>query len=126
MPHFPHGRKQNQASATASGQAATFHLPKSGSCVSLSPAMLQEILNLLAGTDTDTLGELWRQAVSGWGHWDSGAIGGSTAAIALGAIWFFARVVRKIVGLLFMICVIYLTLRYACGIDLLQLLPANA
>lgn len=87
--------------------------------------MLQDILNILAQMSTNTITELGQQASSWWSDLDSGAIGGSTAAVTLGIIWFFARVIRKIVGLLFVICVIYLTLRYACGIDLMQLIPTR-
>lgn len=87
--------------------------------------MLQDLLNLLAQLNTSSITELGQQATSWWNHWDSGAVGGSTAAVALGVVWYFARIIRKIVGLLFMICVIYLTLRYACGIDLMQLLSTK-
>lgn len=88
--------------------------------------MLQDLLHHLAQLQTNSITEPAQHAISWWNQWDSGTVGSSAAAIALGIIWYFARIIRKVVGLLFMTCVIYLTLRYACGIDLLPLLFPEA
>ena len=46
--------------------------------------------------------------------------GGSSLAVVLGVIWYFARAIRRIVSLLLMVVVLYFALRLGCGIDLLD------
>lgn len=50
--------------------------------------------------------------------WDSGLVTGGTAAAVLAALWVFIKVVRTVVGILFMLCVIYLVLKVCFDIDL--------
>lgn len=50
--------------------------------------------------------------------WDSGLVTGGTAAAALAALWVFIKVVRTVVGILFMLCVVYLVLKVCFDIDL--------
>ncbi|HIX20106.1 MAG TPA: hypothetical protein H9862_05825 [Candidatus Akkermansia intestinigallinarum] len=45
-----------------------------------------------------------------------------TASLLLLVFWSLLRSIRKAIALLFMICVIYLTLRFAFGIDLAELI----
>lgn len=47
-------------------------------------------------------------------------LGGGGAAAVFGAAWFFFRVIRKIIGTLFMLCVVYLVAKTAFGIDIAQ------
>ncbi len=49
---------------------------------------------------------------------DGGAIGGGSAAAVLAGVWIFIRTIRKIVGFLFMLCVVYLVMKMCFGIDL--------
>lgn len=53
-------------------------------------------------------------------HLDGGTIGGGGAAAGLAAIWYFARIIRKIIATLFMFCVSYLVLKLGFNIDLAQ------
>lgn len=46
--------------------------------------------------------------------------GGSSLAVVLGVIWYFARAIRRVVSLLLMVVVLYFALRLGCGIDLLD------
>ena len=50
--------------------------------------------------------------------WDSGLVTGGTAAATLAALWVFIKVVRTVVGILFMLCVVYLVLKVCFDIDL--------
>ena len=50
--------------------------------------------------------------------WDSGLVTGGTAAAVLAALWVFIKVVRSVVGILFMLCVVYLVLKVCFDIDL--------
>ena len=50
--------------------------------------------------------------------WDSGLVTGGTAAAALAALCVFIKVVRTVVGILFMLCVVYLVLKVCFDIDL--------
>lgn len=50
--------------------------------------------------------------------WDSSLITGGTAAAVLAAIWAFIKVVRTVVGILFMLCVVFLVLKVCFDIDL--------
>ena len=50
--------------------------------------------------------------------WDPAVVTGGSAAAALGIIWVFIRVVRAVVGTLFMLCVVYLVLKVCFDIDL--------
>ena len=63
--------------------------------------------------------------------WDSSLVTGGTAAAVLAAIWAFIKVIRTIVGILFMLCVVFLVLKVCFDIDLstwllplLQQIPA--
>ena len=49
--------------------------------------------------------------------WDSGLVTGGTAAAVLAALWVFIKVVRTVVGILFMLCVVYLVLKVCFDID---------
>ena len=51
---------------------------------------------------------------------DASTLTGGGAAAALGAVWVFFRVIRKVVGTLFMLCVVYLVMKTAFGIDIAQ------
>ena len=51
---------------------------------------------------------------------DASTLGGGGAAAVFGAAWFFFRVIRKIIGTLFMLCVVYLVAKTAFGIDIAQ------
>ena len=50
--------------------------------------------------------------------WDSSLVTGGTAAAVLAAIWAFIKVVRTVVGILFMLCVVFLVLEVCFDIDL--------
>ena len=50
--------------------------------------------------------------------WDSGLVTGGTAAAVLAALWVFIKVVRTVVGILFMLCVVFLVLKVCFDIDL--------
>ena len=50
--------------------------------------------------------------------WDPSLITGGTAAAVLAAIWAFIKVVRTVVGILFMLCVVFLVLKVCFDIDL--------
>ena len=54
--------------------------------------------------------------------WDSSLVTGGTAAAVLAAIWAFIKVIRTIVGILFMLCVVFLVLKVCFDIDLSTLL----
>ena len=63
--------------------------------------------------------------------WDASLVTGGTAAAVLAAIWAFIKVIRTIVGILFMLCVVFLVLKVCFDIDLstwmlplLQQIPA--
>ncbi len=51
-------------------------------------------------------------------NWDSGATTGGAIAALLAAIWVFFKVIRAIVGTLFMICVVFLVLKVCFDIDI--------
>lgn len=56
--------------------------------------------------------------------WDSGLVTSGTAAAVLAALWVFIKVVRTVVGILFMLCVVFLVLKVCFDIDLTSwLLP---
>lgn len=50
--------------------------------------------------------------------WDPAVTTGGTAAVVLGAVWVFFRVVRAVVATLFMLCVVFLVLKVCFDIDL--------
>lgn len=50
--------------------------------------------------------------------WDPAVVTGGSAAAVLAAIWAFIKVVRAVVGTLFMLCVVYLVLKVCFDIDL--------
>ena len=61
------------------------------------------------------LEQAWETLSSGWDP----AIGTSgTAATVLAAVWFFVRVIRKVVGILFTLCIAYLVLKVCFDIDI--------
>lgn len=47
-------------------------------------------------------------------------MGTGGAAAVLGGVWFFFKVIRKVIGTLFMACVVYLVMKVCLGIDLAQ------
>ena len=51
---------------------------------------------------------------------DTSTLGGGGLAAAFGAAWVFFRVIRKVIGTLFMLCVVYLVVKTAFGVDLAQ------
>lgn len=51
---------------------------------------------------------------------DTSTLGGGGLAAAFGAAWVFFRVIRKVIGALFMLCVVYLVVKVAFGIDIAQ------
>ena len=51
---------------------------------------------------------------------DASTLGGGGLAAAFGAAWVFFRVIRKVIGALFMLCVVYLVVKTAFGVDLAQ------
>ena len=51
---------------------------------------------------------------------DTSTLGGGGLAAAFGAAWVFFRVIRKVIGALFMLCVIYLVVKVAFGVDIAQ------
>lgn len=51
---------------------------------------------------------------------DTSTLGGGGLAAAFGAAWVFFRVIRKVIGTLFMLCVVYLVVKTAFGIDIAQ------
>ena len=51
---------------------------------------------------------------------DTSTLGGGGLAAAFGAAWVFFRVIRKVIGALFMLCVVYLVAKVAFGIDIAQ------
>lgn len=50
--------------------------------------------------------------------WDPAITTSGTAAVILGAIWVFFRVIRTVVATLFMLCVVFLVLKVCFNIDL--------
>lgn len=50
--------------------------------------------------------------------WDPNVVAGGSIAAVLGLIWAFIRVIRAVVGTLFMLCVVYLVLKVCFDIDL--------
>lgn len=50
--------------------------------------------------------------------WDPAVVTGGSAAAALAAIWAFIKVIRTVVGILFMLCVVFLVLKVCFDIDL--------
>ena len=65
----------------------------------------------------------WDSLLSGWDT--STATGGAAAAI-LGAVWVLFKVIRAVVGTLFMLCVVFLVLKVCCDIDISAWLGALA
>lgn len=63
--------------------------------------------------DLDTISQLV-------GNWDMQTIGGSSVAAVLAGVWYFARVIRKLVSILFSLCVLYILLRLG-GVDVSSL-----
>ena len=51
---------------------------------------------------------------------DTSTLGGGGLAAAFGAAWVFFRVIRKVIGTLFMLCVVYLVMKTAFGVDIAQ------
>ena len=51
---------------------------------------------------------------------DPSTLGGGGLAAVFGAAWIFFRVIRKVIGALFMLCVVYLVVKTAFGVDLAQ------
>ena len=50
--------------------------------------------------------------------WDSSIGTPGIAATVLAAVWFFVRVIRKVVGILFTLCIAYLVLKVCFDIDI--------
>lgn len=53
-------------------------------------------------------------------HVDGTTLGSGGAAAGLAAIWYFARIIRKIIATLFMFCISYLILKLGMDVDLAQ------
>lgn len=51
---------------------------------------------------------------------DPATLTGGGAAAVLGAVWAFFKIIRKVVGTLFMLCVVYLVMKTAFGVDIAQ------
>ena len=51
---------------------------------------------------------------------DASTLGGGGLAAVFGAALVFFRVVRKVIATLFMLCVVYLVVKTAFGVDLAQ------
>lgn len=45
-------------------------------------------------------------------------IGAGGAAVGLGAVWFFFKVIRKVIATLFMFCICYLVCKCCFGVDI--------
>lgn len=45
-------------------------------------------------------------------------IGAGTAAVGLGAVWFFFKVIRKVIATLFMFCICYLVCKCCFNVDI--------
>lgn len=58
------------------------------------------------------------EQAAGGSFWDAGTLGGGGLAAVLAAVWLFTRVIRRIVGLLFMVCVVFLVAKTCFGLDL--------
>lgn len=50
-------------------------------------------------------------------HVDMPTVGGGSAAAVLAAVWYFARMIRKVVSVAFSLCIVYVLLRLG-GVDL--------
>ncbi len=62
-----------------------------------------------------------------WGYLNQLGLGGSElgtggTAIVLGAVWYFARIIRTVVSILFVICILLLILQLTGYVDLSALL----
>lgn len=55
-----------------------------------------------------------------FGAFDAQTTSGITIALVLAAIWIFVKIIRKIIGIAFFLCLVYIGLHY-CGIDLFSL-----
>lgn len=55
-----------------------------------------------------------------FGQLDAQTTSGITIALVLAAVWIFVKIIRKIIGIAFFLCLVYIGLHY-CGIDLLSL-----
>ncbi len=55
-----------------------------------------------------------------FGQFDAQTMSGITIALVLAAVWIFAKIIRKIIGIAFFLCLVYIGLHY-CGIDVLSL-----
>lgn len=51
-----------------------------------------------------------------FGNLDAQTLGGTSIAAILAAVWYFARVIRKIIGTAFSLCIVYVLLRLG-GVD---------
>lgn len=70
-----------------------------------------DLLTAMQGHVADASSINW-QDVTTWS--------GGTLAVVLGALWLFTRILRKIVGFAFMLCVIYLVVKVAFDVDLAE------
>ena len=50
--------------------------------------------------------------------WDPAVTTGGTAAVVLGAIWVFFKVIRAVVATLFMLCVVFRVMKVCFDIDI--------
>lgn len=52
---------------------------------------------------------------------DTQTMSAVSIAVVLAAIWIFFKIVRKVIGIAFFLCLVYIGLHF-CGIDLLSLI----
>lgn len=52
---------------------------------------------------------------------DTQTMSAVSIAVVLAAIWIFSKIVRKVIGIAFFLCLVYIGLHF-CGIDLLSLI----
>lgn len=59
--------------------------------------------------------QLWNAIITG----DWSTMSGTTIAILCIALWIFFKILRKVVSIVFTLCIIYLAVKFIFGIDLL-------
>lgn len=73
--------------------------------------MLSEIVLPLAQAATQESGNVFSSL-------GADGIGAGGAAVGLAAVWFFFKVIRKVIATLFMFCVCYLVCKCCFGVDI--------
>lgn len=81
--------------------------------------LLAQILPLAQASSSTAEPSIWAQIWNALAGIDWSTMSGTTIAVICIALWIFFKILRKVVSIIFTLCVVYLAVKYILGVDIL-------